>query len=115
MRRGYAGEGEPSLHFTVTDTGIGVPAEKQHAIFEAFMQADNSVARKYGGTGLGLAISSRLVQMMRGNLWVESEPGEGTTFHFTADFETRSSAEQVPASLPALSQLAAARVHPSGR
>jgi two-component system sensor histidine kinase/response regulator len=73
------------LHFAVTDTGIGVPFDKQQAIFEAFTQADTSVTRKYGGSGLGLAISSRLVQMMGGRLWLTSMPGEGSTFHFTAN------------------------------
>jgi len=74
------------LHFSVQDSGIGIPADKLSTIFEAFTQADSSTTRKYGGTGLGLTISSRLVNMMGGRIWVESELGKGSTFHFTGTF-----------------------------
>jgi signal transduction histidine kinase/DNA-binding response OmpR family regulator len=77
---------QASLHLLVKDTGIGIAADKKEAIFESFSQADSATTRTYGGTGLGLTISSQLVELMGGRLWVESELGQGSTFHFTVVF-----------------------------
>ena len=75
-----------TVRFTVKDTGIGIPIERQQDIFTSFTQADNSITRRYGGTGLGLTISHRLAEMLGGRIWVESSPGQGSSFHFTARF-----------------------------
>jgi signal transduction histidine kinase len=84
VRRESQDAGNVMLRFSVNDTGIGIPREKQKDIFSSFTQADSSMTRKYGGTGLGLTISRRLVEMLGGRMWVESELGMGSTFHFTA-------------------------------
>jgi len=80
-------DGVIRLLFEVRDSGIGIPSNKQDAIFESFVQADSTTTKIFGGTGLGLAISKKLVHKMRGDIWVDSEPGKGATFRFTASFD----------------------------
>ena len=84
------------LHFCVTDTGIGIPENKRERLFKSFSQVDSSTTRQYGGTGLGLAISKRLAELLGGRVWVESEPGHGSAFHFTIRVRPSLSALPVP-------------------
>ena len=98
--------GHVVIHFATADTGIGIPPEKQASIFEAFSQADGSTTRRFGGTGLGLTISTTLVEMMGGRIWVESETGVGSTFHFTASFPTADVGRELLAPQPDLAQVA---------
>ncbi|WP_397411343.1 ATP-binding protein [Polaromonas sp.] len=95
--------GGAMLHFTVTDTGIGISPEKQQHIFQAFGQEDTSTTRRFGGSGLGLTISRRLVGLMQGELWVDSSPGAGSSFHFTMAFTEDVTPLPAPDALPVFS------------
>lgn len=88
------------LHFSVRDTGVGIPKEEQAIIFKAFTQADAAISRRYGGAGLGLAVSAQLVRMMNGRMWVESEPHQGCTFHFTTRFNRLQEEMEIIRELP---------------
>jgi PAS domain S-box-containing protein len=96
---------DATLRFAVSDTGVGIPPEKQKQIFEAFEQADSSTTRRYGGTGLGLTIAQRIVDRMGGRIWVESEPGQGSTFQFLLQFPVTAEAPSTAALPPDLTDL----------
>jgi PAS domain S-box-containing protein len=101
-------DGEAELHFSVRDSGIGIPAERRAAVFEPFSQGDTSVTRRFGGSGLGLAISAHIIALMSGRIWLESEVGQGSTFHFTVRLPlVRESAAQDPV-IPAAAAVASA-------
>ena len=95
-------EGQPLVHMAISDTGIGIPVDKLDAVFDAFSQEDSSTTRKYGGTGLGLSICARLVQAMGGRIWVESQVGQGSVFHFTLHLQEDVQAAQAQQAQPSL-------------
>jgi len=103
-------DGEQCLHFSIKDTGIGIPPEKQELIFEAFAQVDGSTTRTYGGTGLGLAIASQLIEKMRGKIWMVSTLGVGTTFHFTVWFRVAKTFPQTSVIVPNANATASLRI-----
>ncbi len=96
-----AAEGEDQVHFTVSDTGIGIAESKIDTIFDSFSQADTSTTRQYGGTGLGLTICKRLIKLMGGRIWIESTLGKGSTFHFVVPFPLVPQLEPIPIVSPA--------------
>ncbi|MEX0819074.1 MAG: response regulator [Pirellulaceae bacterium] len=93
----WSGEDEIGLHFSIRDTGIGIPADRLEQIFESFTQVDSSMARRFGGTGLGLPITAQLLKLMNGRIWVRSAEGEGSTFHFTVRFKLGQQPPKLPA------------------
>ena len=108
VRKQQEQEGRVVLRFAVRDTGIGISEEKLKTLFRPFVQADTSTTRQYGGSGLGLSISKRLVEMMDGKIWAESEAGKGSTFSFTAKFQCRETAKERRPTIPA--ELASTRI-----
>src|SRR2546421_646586 len=111
VRPEASADGDLCCYFSVRDTGVGIPLEKQAAVFAPFRQVDPSTTRHYGGTGLGLTISARLVEMMRGRIWLESTPGKGSTFHFTVRFGLAERTAEAPVhrSTPAVARRALPR------
>ena len=107
VNRASGAVGQHAVQFTISDTGIGIPESKLGSIFDAFSQEDSSTTRKFGGTGLGLTISSRLVEALAGRLWVESEVGQGSKFHFVIRLDPDTDTAELPADV---SQLAGLRV-----
>ena len=115
LSRLEAGAGQAVLQFVVRDTGIGIAPEKHRAIFEAFEQADSSTTREYGGSGLGLAISSRILELMNGRMWVESQPGRGSSFYWTASFAQPASEVSTPERNPETIRVLVAEDHEVSR
>ena len=105
VRPGSPLNGDVQLHFSVSDTGIGIPKEVQKHIFEAFSQADSSTTRRYGGTGLGLAIAAQIIELMGGRIWVEDRPGGGSVFSFTAVFHPQAPGAEPPRVWQSLTRL----------